>query len=381
MRAKPRFLKAPVTAPRKPEAATPKTDAATGKPAPAAVSETVTYLPGREDPPQVKWQGRIFRANTPKTVTDARLIEMARANRFFKVGPFDPSKDAVPTVEQLSAPNLPDQYRAHALRFPVVSRIADETSDAIGRQRLDEDGKDWRKRQLLYDLNEALAQYAFEASYEAKLTPKQFRRKFDALHSSLTRLKTALPSPRHDDRLFEAVRRHGEVYAKDHGPHPGLQSRPLPGISLPDLNEQDMEFQSSRRLRDLIEAVDQVERWMRCYDETVVPKTAWARLEIALDRSTRTSRVRLIGKGLPAIYEKHFDSLPHSASSSNRATGTRNYRPWVHFVCAVCEAAQIRTGSSVLSKATVEQYWKRMAKKNPFVMVQPIGPNWENTSD
>lgn len=91
-----------------------------------AVSETVTYLPGPEDPPQVKWAGYIFRANTPRTVTNAELIEKARGNKHFKVGAFDPSRDGVEAMEQSPGPKTSDQYRAHAVAWLKKMESVDE---------------------------------------------------------------------------------------------------------------------------------------------------------------------------------------------------------------------------------------------------------------
>lgn len=86
--------------------ATEKTEAA------EKVSEQVTYLPGDGDPSQTKWHGLVFHANIPKTVTNPILIEQARTNKHFHVGPFDPAKQGVPTHEEVVLPKTPEQYRA-----------------------------------------------------------------------------------------------------------------------------------------------------------------------------------------------------------------------------------------------------------------------------
>ncbi len=80
-------------------------------------SEQVTYLPGPEDPVSTKWRGITFMANVPKTVTNQDLIEQAKRNRHFKVGPFDPNRDAVKTREVPKAPKTAEQYRAHAIAW------------------------------------------------------------------------------------------------------------------------------------------------------------------------------------------------------------------------------------------------------------------------
>ena len=295
-------------------------------------------------------------------------------------------------------PVASDQVSARAvprLLLSEVDLIANKVSDELDGRRINEK----QKYQLLHAINEALYQYSFEASYEEGLTPKQFRKKFEAMRASLRRLKKTLPLPRPNDRLFETVCRHGEAHAEKHGPHPGLDPSELPPLSLPGLewmsdddetsvpkdwlaelppqtvpglDVSEVKFHSSGRLRGLIMAVEQVEKWMSKYDETLVPKIGWASLEAKLGGKTRTARVRLIGRTLPAIYTNFFGSLPRSGSSSNRTTGKRTYRPWVHFVCEVCQAANVPS----VSPEAIEQNWKRMrAKKDPFEMDSefPVG--------
>jgi hypothetical protein len=96
------------------------------KPETEAVSETVTYLPGPEGPTMTKWMGQVFHANAPKIVTNPQLIDKARANRSFKVGPFDPAKDTVETVEPVPGPKTSDQYRAHAVAWLKTMQSVDE---------------------------------------------------------------------------------------------------------------------------------------------------------------------------------------------------------------------------------------------------------------
>ncbi len=92
----------------------------------AAVSEQVTYVPRHEgDPAKVTWRGLVFHGNVPKTITDASHIEAARANRFFKVGAFDPATDGAP-VEATTQPKTPEQYRAHAVEWFKRATSVDE---------------------------------------------------------------------------------------------------------------------------------------------------------------------------------------------------------------------------------------------------------------
>jgi len=88
-------------------------------------SEQITYLPAEGDPNSVKWLGHTFHANVPKTVTNATLIEKAKGNKFFKVGDFDPAKDAV-KVEETPEPKTPEQYRAHAVAWIKRAKSVDE---------------------------------------------------------------------------------------------------------------------------------------------------------------------------------------------------------------------------------------------------------------
>lgn len=87
--------------------------------------EDITYLPGPEDPPQIKWGGHHFNANVPKRVTNQDMIKMARGNKYFKVGAFKPS-DAVPTREEPEAPKTPEQYRAHAIAWLKTMQSVDQ---------------------------------------------------------------------------------------------------------------------------------------------------------------------------------------------------------------------------------------------------------------
>jgi hypothetical protein len=334
-------------------------------------SARITYLPeDPDDPRSVRWWGHVFHANAPKTVTHSGLIEKAKANRFFKVDDSDRSKDGVKSADA-TAPKMTKQSRARTvprLLLSEVDEIADNVSNRLGKRTLTEN----RKRQLLHSINETLAQYAFYVNAEKERTPKQFKKDFDELRKHLKSLKSNLP--RSDVVLFDTICRHGEAYAERHGPHPGLEPARLPPLSLPDL-EPELKFHSPRRLREMIEAVDQVEEWMNSYNIDLVPKIGWRRLTAIPGRQARLARVQLIGHALPKLYRKYFGRLPRSASSPG--TDKRTYRPWVDFVCEVYRIAGLGGGSSALAQSTVEQSWKRM-QKIPLKMALDVDVFWKN---
>lgn len=96
-----------------------------GRP-PKPKPENVTYRPGEQDPPSVKWRGRTFHANVPVWIDDADFIEAARNNRHFFVGEFDQDKHGVPTVEQPSRPKTSEQYRVHFVNWLRTVTSVDE---------------------------------------------------------------------------------------------------------------------------------------------------------------------------------------------------------------------------------------------------------------
>lgn len=108
----------PQTQPKPPESAAKAADPA---------GEQITYLPGEGDPLFVKWHGLVFHANVPKSVTKADLIEQAKANKFFKVGSFDTTKDSTAAVVSTVAdPKTAAQYRAHFVDwFKKITSIND----------------------------------------------------------------------------------------------------------------------------------------------------------------------------------------------------------------------------------------------------------------
>lgn len=95
--------------------------------------EQVTYRPGPEDPAQVKWNRHVFHANIPKMVHDQALIEKARANKFFHVGPFNPATDAVPVVET-TLPKTAPQYRAWAVAWLKEMRSERELDERWAKE-------------------------------------------------------------------------------------------------------------------------------------------------------------------------------------------------------------------------------------------------------
>ena len=257
--------------------------------------------------------------------------------------------------------------RPPRLTFREVDTIVDDVSRALGKRRASEK----KKGRLLHSVNEVLAQYATDVRHEKLPSQNEFEKNWYELRNQLKRLKRTLPSPRGGDRdlqLFEAICRHGEAYAEKHGPHRGLEPIQLPALSLPGLDQPELNYRSSALLRELIDRIEQVDKWMAAYNKDLVPRMGWKRLEAhwkkeavrgrGRDIALRKARVRLIGDALPKLYEEYFGKLPRSASSSGKNRDGRIYRPWVIFVCAIHKAAFDRD----IPPATVEEYWKRMQK-------------------
>ena len=126
------------------------------------------------------------------------------------------------------------------------------------------------------DLNKAISDFQFRRSYAIAPTPVQFRKMFNDLHAALKRVKAKLPPVDRRNHLFEYIRRLGEAYARDHGPHPHIEPRELPSLRG---FEDEVDFNSAQRLRELIESAHQISCWMEDYDENLVPKVAWSKLE------------------------------------------------------------------------------------------------------
>lgn len=90
--------------------------------APEPVTETLTYVPGKDDPAHVVWGGHTFHANIPVELTghaegtsreqlNHKLIESARGNKHFLVG------DQKRRRETASIPRTAEEYRAHAIEW------------------------------------------------------------------------------------------------------------------------------------------------------------------------------------------------------------------------------------------------------------------------
>ena len=240
----------------------------------------------------------------------------------------------------------------------------------IGKLRL---STKYGRDQLLADINSELDQYDFERRSKARSLSTQ-EREFEKFHASLKRLKSNLPL--RGDPVFNAITRLGEVYAKAHGPHPGIVPRTLSRLQQPELDESGIDFRSSRRLSQLIEIVNDIDRWLCEGDKAALPNLGWKRLE-RLYGETRPAYARLIGKRLPAVYEKHIASLGRSANSNNRGPQTV-YKPWVGFIFEVTRAAKIEAKSL----GAIAKNWERMRKtEEPFEMIIPVGPQWVDNPD
>jgi hypothetical protein len=227
--------------------------------------------------------------------------------------------------------------------------------------------------QLLADVNCVLDQYDFEQRSQAASLSKQTS-KFNGFHASLKRLKRNLPS--RGDPVFNAISRLGDDYANRHGPHPGIVPREMPSLQLPELDETEIDFRSSRRLNELIETVNQIDRWLSGGDKAAIPNMGWKQLE-RLHGETRPAFARLIGKRLPAVYEKHVGPLGRSANSNNRGPQTV-YKPWVTFIFEVTKAANIEAKSL----GAIAKMWERMRRSNePFELIIPVGPQWVDSPD
>jgi hypothetical protein len=241
---------------------------------------------------------------------------------------------------------------------------------------------------LLQDINGAIEWYKFRARQARTLAP--FRLRLHKLHTHLKGVQANLPiklrrtgwpdNPR-KDKLFEYVAGLGETYAAAHPHftvnekweflqhlgHPGIKPKPLPVVRLPDI-EDGYDFNSARRLRELIETVDEVLKWMENgYAEAPIPKGGgWASLEKTYG-DTRTPLVWLTGKGLPTIFEKYFGEIKGNA-------------PWIKFVRTVGQKAHISSRTDDLTPDAIKKNRKRLAAAEPFETVDhkadPDGEKW-----
>jgi hypothetical protein len=130
---------------------------------------------------------------------------------------------------------------------------------------------------LRRDLNKAISHFQFRRSYAIAPTPAKLRKTFNNLHDALRRVKAKLPPVDRQNYLFEYMRQLGETYASVHGPHPYIEPRELPSLRGLGL-EDEVDFNSAQRLRELIESVHQISCWMENYDENLVPKVGWSKL-------------------------------------------------------------------------------------------------------
>jgi len=89
-----------------------------------ATPEQVTYTPAPGDNPEVVWMGHKFRAHIPHPVTNSRLVEMAKTNKFFHVGEFDPKLHAF--KDEVPMPQTAEAYRGWAVRWFKDMRSVDE---------------------------------------------------------------------------------------------------------------------------------------------------------------------------------------------------------------------------------------------------------------
>jgi hypothetical protein len=95
---------------------------------PSTVEEQVTYTPGPGDNSEVKWMGHVFKAHVPHPVRNARLIEMAKTNRFFHVGAFDPAQHGYKEV--IAEPKTAEAYRAWAVHW--MKQLPEEFKNKTG---------------------------------------------------------------------------------------------------------------------------------------------------------------------------------------------------------------------------------------------------------
>jgi hypothetical protein len=104
--------------------------------------ETITYVPGHLDPPQIKWCGQTFHANVPKEILgdsagsqqerlNHGLIEAARGNRHFTVGGAKKKRDAG------SLPTNDEEYRAYVVKW--LQDPFEHVEDMIARLARDRD--------------------------------------------------------------------------------------------------------------------------------------------------------------------------------------------------------------------------------------------------
>jgi hypothetical protein len=211
---------------------------------------------------------------------------------------------------------------------------------------------------LRHDLNKAICHFQFRRSYAIAPTPVHFRKTFNDLHAALKRVKAKLPPVDTQHYLFEYIRQLGETYASVHGPHPYIEPRELP--SLPGLGlEDEVDFNSAQRLRELIESVHQISCWMEDYDENLVPKVGWSKLEKGYGR-TPSPELWLIGKQLPKIFDKYFRHSKVGVRAQQLSDETYSRRDL--FVVAVLKYAGIRSSKNKEYSADVVEKYRNRAR-------------------
>jgi hypothetical protein len=211
------------------------------------------------------------------------------------------------------------------------------------------------------DLYNAISDFQFRRSYAIAPTPAQFRKRFNDLHAALKRVKAKLPPADPQNHLFEYIRRLGEAYASVHGPHPHIEPRELPshrGLGL----EDEVDFNSAQRLRELIESVPQISCWMEDFDENLVPKVGWSKLEKRYGR-THSPELRLIGKQLPKIFDKYFEYSKGGDRAKQPSDETYSRRDL--FVVAVLKYAGIRSSKNKAYSAGVVEKYRNRAREAP----------------
>jgi hypothetical protein len=219
---------------------------------------------------------------------------------------------------------------------------------------------------LRRDLNAAIYQFKFRQGYATAPTLTQFRKRFDRLRAALRRVKGELPPIDRQNDLFNYIRRLGEAYAAAHGPHPGIEPRKFPSLSGFGLEDDPPDFNSAQRLRELIESVEQVSRWMASYNEDLVPKMGWSKLE-KIYGPTHSPELWLIGKQLPEIFRKYFGR----SKGPNRAR--QGYSRCDGFVVDVLEYAGIETNKNKPYEAdSVEKYRRRARKPEGFELTDKV---------
>jgi hypothetical protein len=213
------------------------------------------------------------------------------------------------------------------------------------------------------DLNKAISEFQFRWNYADAPTPIQFRKRFDGLRAALKRLKPKLPPADRQDDLFEYLRRLGEAYATKHEPHPHIEPRKLDPLSSFDL-EEEFDFNSAKRLRELVESVHQISSWMEAYNEDLVPKVGWSKLE-KIYGLTHSPELWLVGKQLPKIFDKYFR---HSKGGDRaKQLSDETYSRCDQFVAAALNYAGIRSNRNTrYSAASVEKYRNRARAPEGF---------------